>query len=306
MRPRPRCRRAMTIQNKEPAMTKQADPRQLIEDARRGGYAVGAYNMHNEETTEALVWAAERADSPVFLQVGRALIPHMGVARAFEMTRRVAERSNARYVIHLDHGSWDEVMEAIRLGFTSVMYDGAHLPFEENIATTRKVVEIAHAFGIPVEAELGKIPDAGENVDWEDYYTNVEEARRFVAETGVDYLAISVGIVHGVIPGLSEKPINIQRIREIKAATGIPLVLHGASGLTDREVQEAKAAGVHKFNADTDLRHAFRAGLESVFAQGDRQLEEAMAEGRARMIEAAIDKMRQYGCAGKAARALAA
>ncbi|MGP9806345.1 class II fructose-bisphosphate aldolase [Paracoccus sp. NSM] len=287
-------------------MTKQADPRQLIEDARRGGYAVGAYNMHNEETTEALVWAAERADSPVFLQVGRAIIPHMGVARAFEMTRRVAERSNARYVIHLDHGSWDEVMEAIRLGFTSVMYDGAHLPFEENIATTRKVVEIAHAFGIPVEAELGKIPDAGENVDWDDYYTDVEEARRFVAETGVDYLAISVGIVHGVIPGLPEKPINIQRIREIKAATGIPLVLHGASGLTDREVQEAKAAGVHKFNADTDLRHAFRAGLESVFAQGDRQLEDAMAEGRARMIEAAIDKMRQYGCAGKAARALAA
>lgn len=306
MRPRPLCRRAMTIEDKEPTMTKQADPRQLIEDARRGGYAVGAYNMHNEETTEALVWAAERADSPVFLQVGRAIIPHMGVARAFEMTRRVAERSNARYVIHLDHGSWDEVMEAIRLGFTSVMYDGAHLPFEENIATTRKVVEIAHAFGIPVEAELGKIPDAGENVDWEDYYTNVEEARRFVAETGVDYLAISVGIVHGVIPGLPEKPINIQRIREIKAATGIPLVLHGASGLTDREVQEAKAAGVHKFNADTDLRHAFRAGLESVFAQGDRQLEEAMAEGRARMIEAAIDKMRQYGCAGKAARALAA
>lgn len=287
-------------------MTPQANPRDLIENARKGGYAVGAYNMHNEETTEALVWAAERSDSPVFLQVGRAIIPHMGVARAFEMTRRVAERSNARYVIHLDHGSWDEVMEAIRLGFTSVMYDGAHLPFEENIATTRKVVEIAHAFGVPVEAELGKIPDAGQNVNWEDYYTNVEEARRFVAETGVDYLAISVGIVHGVIPDLPEKPINIQRIREIKAATGIPLVLHGASGLTDREVQEAKAAGVHKFNADTDLRHAFRKGLESVFAQGDRQLEEAMAEGRARMIDATVEKMRQYGCAGKAASALAA
>ncbi|VDS08446.1 D-tagatose-1,6-bisphosphate aldolase subunit GatY [Paracoccus haematequi] len=287
-------------------MTPQANPRDLIENARKGGYAVGAYNMHNEETTEALVWAAERSDSPVFLQVGRAIIPHMGVARAFEMTRRVAERSNARYVIHLDHGSWDEVMEAIRLGFTSVMYDGAHLPFEENIATTRKVVEIAHALGVPVEAELGKIPDAGQNVNWEDYYTNVEEARRFVAETGVDYLAISVGIVHGVIPDLPEKPINIQRIREIKAATGIPLVLHGASGLTDREVQEAKAAGVHKFNADTDLRHAFRKGLESVFAQGDRQLEEAMAEGRARMIDATMEKMRQYGCAGKAASALAA
>lgn len=287
-------------------MTPQADPKQLIEHARRNGYAVGAYNMHNEETTEALVWAAERAQSPIFLQVGRAIIPHMGVRRAFEMTRRVAERSNAKYVIHLDHGSWDEVLEAVRLGFSSVMYDGAHLPFEENIATTRRLVEIAHAYGIPVEAELGKIPDAGESVNWEDYYTDVEEARRFVAETGIDYLAISVGIVHGVIPGIPQAPINIQRIREIKAATGIPLVLHGASGLSDREVQEARAAGIHKFNADTDLRHAFRAGLEAVFAQGDRQLEEAMAEGRSRMIEATMMKMRQYGCAGAAPLAKAA
>ncbi len=287
-------------------MTPQADPKQLIEYARRNGYAVGAYNMHNEETTEALVWAAERAQSPIFLQVGRAIIPHMGVRRAFEMTRRVAERSNAKYVIHLDHGSWDEVLEAVRLGFSSVMYDGAHLPFEENIATTRRLVEIAHAYGIPVEAELGKIPDAGESVNWEDYYTDVEEARRFVAETGIDYLAISVGIVHGVIPGIPQAPINIQRIREIKAATGIPLVLHGASGLSDREIQEARAAGIHKFNADTDLRHAFRAGLEAVFAQGDRQLEEAMAEGRSRMIEATMMKMRQYGCAGAAPLAKAA
>ena len=281
-------------------MTLQADPRALIDAARDGNYAVGAFNMHNDETAEALVWAAEKASAPIFLLVGRAIIPHMGVTRAFELTRRVAERSKAQYVIHLDHGSWDEVMTAIKLGFSSVMYDGAHLPFEENIATTRKIVEIAHAFGIPVEAELGKIPDVGETVDWEDYYTDVEEARRFVAETGIDYLAISVGIVHGVIPGLPMQPINIQRIKDIKAATGIPLVLHGASGLTQQEVQDAKAAGVHKFNADTDLRHAFRKGFESVFAQGDRQLEEAMAEGRARMVEATIEKMQQYGCAGKA------
>ena len=281
----------------------QSDPRQIIEHARCGGYAVGAFNMHNDETAEALVWAAERANAPIFLQVGRAIIPHMGVRRAYELTCRIAEKSNAQYVIHLDHGSWDEVIEAIRLGFTSVMYDGAHLPFEENIATTRKVVEIAHAFGIPVEAELGKIPDVGESVHWPDYYTDVEEARRFVAETGIDYLAISVGIVHGVIPGMQTEPISIERIREIKAATGIPLVLHGASGLTDREVAEAKAAGVHKFNADTDLRHAFRKGFEQVWAQGDRQLEDAMAEGRARMVDATVEKIRSYGCDGKAALA---
>lgn len=276
------------------------NPRKLIEDARAGGYAVGAFNMHNVETTEALVWAAEQARAPVFLQVGRAIIPHMGVRKAFEMTKRVAEESNADFVIHLDHGSWEECLEAIRLGFNSIMYDGAHLSFEDNIKTTRRIVEIAHDFGIPVEAELGKIPDVGESVHWPDYYTDVAEAKRFVDETGVDYLAISVGIVHGVIPGLKPEPLAIGRTREIRDATGIPLVLHGASGIPADEVLAARAAGVHKFNADTDLRHAFRAGLEAVFAQGDRQLEEAMAEGRTRMVAATIEKMELYGCAGKA------
>ena len=280
---------------------KLVDPRTVIENARKGGYAVGAFNMHNDETAEALVMAAEAVKAPVFLQIGRAIIPHMGVKRAFELTRRVAERSDAEVVFHLDHGSWDEVIEAIRLGFNSIMYDGAHLPFEENIRTTRRMVEICHAFGIPVEAELGKIPDAHEKVDWSAYYTDVAEAKRFVAETGVDYLAISVGIVHGVIPGRPQEPISIQRIKEIKAATGIPLVLHGASGLSEKEVHDAKAAGVCKFNADTDLRHAFRAGFEAVWAQGDRQLEEAMTEGRKRMIPATIEKMRLYGTPVKVA-----
>jgi fructose-bisphosphate aldolase class II len=277
----------------------QVDPRQVIERAASGGYAVGAFNMHNEETTEALVQAAEKAAAPVFLQVGRAIVPHMGLRRAYEMTRRIAEQSAADFVIHLDHGPWDEVIEAIRLGFTSVMYDGAHLPFDENIRTTRKVVEIAHAFGIPVEAELGKIPDAGEQVDWASYYTDVAEAERFVAETGVDFLAISVGIVHGVSHG-EPQPLDIDRIKEIKAVTGIPLVLHGASGVPDHEIRAATEVGVHKFNADTDLRHAFRAGVEAVWTGGDRQLEEAMAEGRERMVAATVGKMELYGCAGRA------
>ncbi|MEZ5824788.1 MAG: class II fructose-bisphosphate aldolase [Geminicoccaceae bacterium] len=282
-----------------------ADPRKLIEDARRGGYAVGAYNMHNVETTQALVRAAERAKSPVILQVGRAIVPHMGVKAAYEMTRRVAEESDAECIIHLDHGPWDEVLEAIRLGFHSVMYDGAHLPFEENIATTRRMVEICHDFGLPVEAELGRIPDAGEKVDWSEYYTDVGEAERFVKETRVDWLAISVGIVHGVTAQKPE-PLDIRRIEQIRDATGIPLVLHGASGIPEDEVRAARAAGIHKFNADTDLRHAFRAGMEAVWAEGDRQLEDAMAEGRARMIDATIEKMELYGCAARAGMAEAA
>jgi ketose-bisphosphate aldolase len=282
-----------------------ADPRRLIADAQAGGYAVGAFNMHSEETAEALVWAAEKAESPVFLQVGRAIVPHMGLRRAYELTRRVAERSGAQMVVHLDHGPLEEVFEAIRLGFGSIMYDGAHLPFEENIRTTRHVVEVAHAFGVPVEAELGRIPDAGEEVDWQSCYTDVAQAERFVAETGVDWLAISVGIVHGV-PTTTPRPLDIQRIRDIEAATGVPLVLHGASGVHDDEIRAATAAGVRKFNADTDLRLAFRAGVEETWARGDRQLEEALAAGRARMVDATVAKMELYGCAGTSGRTAAA
>ncbi|PFG44896.1 fructose-bisphosphate aldolase class II [Georgenia soli] len=281
------------------------NPMEIIDRAVRGGYAVGAFNMHNLETTQALVRAAEQANSPVFLQVGRAIVPHRGLRAAYEMTRRVAEESDAELVIHLDHGPLEEVYEAIKLGFHSVMFDGAHLPFEENIKVTRRVVEVAHDFGIPVEAELGKIPDADEQVDWSSYYTDVAQAERFVAETGVDLLAVSVGIVHGV-PMSSPQPLDIERIEKIREVTGIPLVLHGASGVPESEIRAALAAGVHKFNADTDLRHAFRAGMEAVWSEGDRQLEEAMAEGRERMIAATVEKMRLYGCADAASLAAAA
>ena len=280
------------------------DPLPEIRAAKAGRYALGAFNMHNEETTEALLWAAEQANAPVILQVGEAIIPHMGIERAFEMTKRIAERSSAKYVIHLDHGRWEQVLSAIKLGFNSIMYDGSHLPFEENIAKTKQIVEICHEFGIPVEAELGRIPDAGEQVNWDDYYTDVAEAEKFAKETGIDTLAISVGIVHGVAAG-KPQPLDIPRIEKIRDATGIPLVLHGASGIPEDQVIAAREAGVHKFNADTDLRHAFRAGIEAVWSQGDRQLEDAMAEGRTRMVAATIQKMELYGCAAKASSAAA-
>lgn len=274
------------------------DPKQTIERARHGGYAVGAFNVHSDETTQALLRAAEMAQAPVFLQIGRAVIPHMGLKKAFEMTQRNALESSADYVIHLDHGSLEEVIDALRLGFASVMYDGAALPLEENIRTTRRVVEIAHAFGATVEAELGRIPDADEVVDWESYYTDVREAEQFVAQTGVDFLAISVGVVHGVPTGAPQR-LAVERIREIQAVVPVPLVLHGASGLADEEVRAAIQNGVHKLNADTDLRHAFRQGIEQTWAQGDRQLEEALDRGRDLMVSATMEKMRLYGCAGR-------
>lgn len=272
-------------------------PMQWIEKASTSGYAVGAFNVHNDETTQALLMAAQAAQSPVFLQVGRAVIPHMGLRKAYEMTLRNAVESPAEYAIHLDHGSWEEVLLAIRLGFDSIMYDGAHLPLDENITATKRVVELAHAYGIPVEAELGRIPDADESIDWTSYYTDVDEAERFVAETGVDLLAISAGVMHGVAIG-APQPLAVDLIGRIREVVPVPLVLHGASGVPDEQMQAAIGAGVHKLNADTDLRHAFRAGVESAWSEGDRQLEYVLAHGREKMIEATAAKMRAYGCAG--------
>lgn len=272
----------------------------MIERAQRGGYAVGGFNMHNPETTQALIQAAEKSNSPVFLQVGRAIVPHMGVEEAYKMTRRELDKSNVEAAIHLDHGTYDEVFLAIKLGFDSIMFDGSHMSFEDNVEATRHIVTVAHSFGVPVEAELGKIPDAGTDVDWSDYYTSVEEAEEFVAKTGVDLLAVSAGVFHGIPPS-RPLPLDIDRIRRIREATGIPLVLHGASGVPLEDLQGAIAAGIHKLNADTDLRHAFRRGVEETWAQGDQQFETAMSAGVRLMIDATVQKMTEYGCAGNAA-----
>lgn len=277
-------------------------PLSLVKKAEAGGYAVGAFNVHNPETTQALVEAAIKAEAPVFLQVGRAIIPHMGLAEAYRMTRYELDKYGIYAPVHLDHGTYDEVVHAIKLGFDSIMFDGSHLSFEENIETTKKVVKMAHEAGIPVEAELGQIPDASETIDWKALYTKPDEAERFVAETGVDLLAISAGVMHGVT-NLEPQPLAIDLVDEIKTRVGIPLVLHGASGVPADQLQAAVANGVHKLNADTDLRHAFRRGIEVIFGSGDRHLEEAMAEGRKLMIDSTVQKMREYGCAGKLSHA---
>ena len=277
------------------------DARAIVYDARANGYAVGAINHHNEETAQAILLGAQDADAPVFVQIGRAIIPHMGIKKAFDIVRRCEEETGKTCCIHLDHGGQDEVVEALKLGVDSVMYDGAHLPFEENIASTRRVVEAAHFLGVPVEAELGRIPEVEDlaGVNWEEYYTDVDEAARFVEETGIDYLAISVGIFHGISPTI-EPRLDVERIEALASKTGIPLVLHGVSGLPDEMVREAIAAGVAKLNIDTELRIKFREGIEAVWGEGDRHLERAMAEGRDRMRAEVARKLELFGGAGRA------
>ena len=277
------------------------DGRDLVNDAKANGYAVGAFNVHNEETAQAIVRAAAEAASPVFVQIGRAVIAYLGIKKSYEIIRSCAEGVDGTACIHLDHSrTLDEVAEALRLGLGSIMYDGAHLSLEENIANARRVVEVAHFMGVAVEAELGEMPHARDaaGLRWEDFYTNVDEAARFVEETGVDYLAIQVGAVHGV-SATSEPSLDLDRIEAIAEKTGIPLVLHGASGIPDDMARQAIAAGIAKLNVDTDLRVAFREGMQSVWSEHDRHLEDALAEGRARMQAEAVRKMRVFGSAGR-------
>jgi len=272
---------------------------EVMQRAQAEGWAVGGYNMHNPETTQALLKAAELSQSPIFMQIGRAIIPHMGLRAAFEMTKRITDQSDAKFIIHLDHGTEDEVIEAINLGFTSIMFDGAHYPFEENIKVTQEIVKRCHDAGVYVEAELGRIPDVGQKVDWKDFYTDVNEAERFVDETSIDSLAISCGVVHGVMPDLELEPLSIEVVENIRRVVSVPLVMHGASGVPGHEIEAVIAAGISKINADTDLRFAFRKGMEEVWGKGDAQLETAMTNGRDLMIEKTIEKMRLFRSAEK-------
>lgn len=268
---------------------------EIILQAQAEGWAVGGYNMHNPETTHALLIAAEISQSPIILQIGRAIIPHMGLKAAFEMTQRITEQTDAAFIIHLDHGTEAEVIEAIDLGFTSIMFDGAEHEFEQNLKVTREITKRCHDHGIFVEAELGRIPDVGQKVDWKDFYTDIAEAERFATETGIDSLAISCGVVHGVIPNLKQEPLSIDVVKQIKAVVSVPLVMHGASGVPDDEITAVIAAGISKINADTDLRFAFRKGIEEIWSNGDAQLETAMSKGREYMTQATVQKMQLFG-----------
>jgi ketose-bisphosphate aldolase len=273
--------------------------REIMQRAQVESWAVGGFNMHNPETTQALLKAAELSQSPIFMQIGRSIIPHMGLKAAFEMTKRITDESDAAFIIHLDHGSEDEVIEAINLGFKSIMFDGAHYPLDENIKITKEIVQRCHDNDVYVEAELGKIPDVGQKVDWKDYYTDVNEAERYANETGIDSLAISCGIVHGVILDLAPEPLALDVVHAIRKVVSIPLVMHGASGVPDHEIQAVIAAGVSKINADTDLRFAFRKGIEDVWEKGDAPLEVAMAKGREYMVDSTAKKMILFGSVGK-------
>jgi len=278
--------------------------REILEHANRNGYAVGAFNVNNMEIVQAIVEAAEETNSPVILQASQGGIKYAGIEYIAQLGKVAAEKAKVPVAIHLDHGTdFQQIMLCIRHGFTSVMIDGSKYQFKENIEITKKVVEVAHAVGVSVEAELGKIGGTEDDItvdEREATFTDPDEAKIFVEETGVDSLAIAVGTAHGVYKG--EPKIDFERIKIIKELLGIPLVLHGSSGVPADSIKKAVAAGINKINIDTDLRIAFTQAIKDYIKDNPDNIDprKVLTPAKEAMKKVIKEKMILFGSSGRA------
>ena len=235
--------------------------KQILSLAEEGGYAVPAFNVYNVETVMGVIQAAEEARSPVIMQLYSRLVTSGNSDYVCPVVLEAAKRSSVPVCLHLDHGSGIEAVTiALRNGATGIMIDHSTLDIEENIAKTKKVVDMCALVGVQVEGELGHIGKAADGLS--DHFTEVDEAKRYVEQTGVTALAVQVGTAHG---HYKQAPVlAIDRIREIKESCGAYLVLHGGSGVPDDQIKMAVKAGIRKMNFSTDLCCAF---IESVQKQ---------------------------------------
>jgi len=236
----------------------------ILSDAHSHGYAVPALSVQNVTMVDAVLAEAEAQKYPIILQIGQRAIRNGLMKTLADHIRRMCESVSVPVVIHLDHSQdYEQVVWALRFGFTSCMFDGSLFPMDKNIAMTKEVVRLCHAVDIPVEGELGTIGGVEDDIDVanEDaQFTSPEDAARFVHETGVDSLAVAVGSAHGMY---KETPsLDLDRLRDISNVTRIPLVLHGGSGIPKEQIRNAVRLGVSKINFDTELRLAYVSGLK--------------------------------------------
>ena len=233
--------------------------RDMLDHAYRNGYAVGAFDMISLEFLESILAAAEHCHSPVILSLAESHFEHFDFDLIMPAVEAAAHRSPVPVAIHLDHGtSLDSAIHAINKGCNGVMIDASHGPLSENIHSTRAVVDVAHACGIPVEGELGYVPGVeGEDAmrhPGEIAYTRVEDAKTYVEKTGIDFLAVSIGTVHGRMTGKPD--LDYQRLQQINESLEIPLVIHGGTGLSDDQFHQLIRNGVAKINYYTALADA--------------------------------------------------
>lgn len=237
----------------------------ILDNANRDGYAVMAVNSINMEMARAVIEAANEEHSPIIVQMGNGqMTKHAHPQDIVPMIIDMAERADVPVCLNLDHGGSLEVeLLAIHRGFTNVMIDASSLPYEENVKRSRMIVDLAHAKGISVEAELGHVGQAADgDGQTSDMFTNVEQAKDFVARTGVDALAVAIGTAHGKYPKGYVPTLDFERLAELKAALKMPLVLHGGSGSGEENIRKAVAGGINKINVCTDAFHAAEAAMK--------------------------------------------
>ncbi|MCL2130717.1 MAG: class II fructose-bisphosphate aldolase [Treponema sp.] len=274
--------------------------KKMLLSARKNGYAVAAFNVENMEMMQGVIAAGEELNAPLILQTTPSTVHYATVELFFANAAALAEKSGIPIALHLDHGSSIELAEsAINVGYTSIMIDGSHLPLGENIAFTRKAVELCEKAGIPVEGELGRVGGKEDDTESTDEgYTNPEEALRFVKETGVSSLAIGVGTAHGIY---TVKPVlNPALISIIKSMVDIPLVLHGGSGLEDDVVKDCIKRGISKVNIATDLRIAYTNSVRQYLESNPECIDPKKfgTEAREAVKKIAMERIIVCGCRG--------
>lgn len=274
----------------------------MLLDAQKGGYAVGAFNVENMEMVKAVIAAAEQLKAPVMLQTTPSTVKYGTLETFAAIVKAEAAKADVPVCLHLDHGSSFELaVQAMKAGYTSVMIDGSHEDFENNIAVTKKVVDVAKAYGIPVEAELGKVGGKEDDLEADaDTNTDPAEAKEFAERTGVSSLAVAIGTAHGFYVGtpVLDKP----RVSDIKALVSVPLVLHGASGLSEDDVKECVQRGMCKVNFATELRVAYTDAVKKLLAEkpdtfDPKKLGTVAIEA---VKEQVMIRMKMCGCDGKA------
>lgn len=257
--------------------------KKLLEQAGKENRGVGAFSVGNMEMVKGAVWAAEELDTPIILQIAEVRLPHSPLALMGPMMVQAAKEAKVDVAVHLDHGlTMETVKKALELGFTSVMYDSSTYPFEENMARTREVVEIAKKYGATVEAELGLVGGSEDgSCDHGIRCTDPEDAKVFCESTGIDALAVAIGNAHGNYPVAPTLAFDV--LEEIDRKSEIPLVLHGGSGITDEDFRRAISLGIVKVNIATASFNQLTKRAEEYFrtegAHNYFKLNEAMVQG---------------------------
>lgn len=276
----------------------------MLIEARKQGYGVVAFNVHTLEMMQAVVEAAEETRSPLILQTTVGTVKHLGIEYITAAARAAAEQATIPIALHLDHcQDYELILKCMRAGYTSVMIDQSMYPFERNVAMTQKVVEVARALNVNVEAELGRVGGVEDDLVVDDESATLadpDECARFVELTGVDTLAPAVGTAHGIYKG--EPKIDFARIEAIADKVQVPLVLHGGSGIPEDQVRRCLSLGMAKVNVATELKNAYTRSLQQYFQEHPDDLDPRsyMKYAKQTVKQIAMEKMKLCCCTGKA------